>query len=70
MEKKISLAQRVIDEGKIIKENNFITPKGKYTIHIIEYELSVYFHKMLNDQVVECTRIGKRIFRVNLDFDK
>lgn len=39
--------------GEYLKVNNFLTIKGTYTVRIIKYEGSIYFHKMLNGKVVE-----------------
>lgn len=59
MIKKVSLAEDVLKYGNVIKINNFITQRGMYTIRIVEYENKVFFHKMLNGEVVECVNIGK-----------
>ena len=44
---------KMLQYGIILKQNTFDTNKGCYTIRIIEYEGSLYFHKMLNGNIVE-----------------
>lgn len=43
--------------GDYLKVNNLQTPLGYYTIRIIQYKGSIYFHKMKNGQVVEITKL-------------
>lgn len=50
---------RMLQEGLIIKSNTFDTAKGCYTIRIINYKGDLYFHKMLNGNVVELINLNK-----------
>ena len=59
--KRTSNADDSIRYGKVLLVNNFITERGFYTIRIVEYEKYVYFHKMLNGEVVEFKKIGKAV---------
>lgn len=49
---------RMLREGTIIKVNNFYTAKGCYTIRIVSYNGNLYFHKMLNGNVVEVVNLN------------
>lgn len=50
---------RMLQEGLIIKSNTFDTAKGCYTIRIVNYKGDLYFHKMLNGNVVELINLSK-----------
>lgn len=50
---------RILREGRILKANTFDTAKGCYTIRIINYKGDLYFHKMLNGNVVELVNLNK-----------
>lgn len=39
--------------GSTLKRNDFDTKKGFYTIRLIRYNGNIYFHKMLDNRVVE-----------------
>ena len=49
---------RMLREGTIIKVNHFDTAKGFYTIRIVSYNDKLYFHKMLNGNVVEVVNLN------------
>lgn len=49
----------MLREGVILKANTFETPRGCYTIRIILHEGILYFHKMLNGNVVEVINLDK-----------
>ena len=49
---------RILREGRILKANTFDTVKGCYTIRIIAYKGDMYFHKMLNGNVVEIVNLS------------
>lgn len=51
--RKHNFGQDLLRYGKIIKVNNFQTEKGYYTIRLISYKGSIYFHKMKNGVQVE-----------------
>lgn len=50
---------KLLHEGHILKANTFDTAKGCYTIRIISYKGNLYFHKMLNGNVVELVNLSK-----------
>ena len=50
---------RILREGHILKANTFDTAKGCYTIRIVSYKGDLYFHKMLNGNVVELINLSK-----------
>lgn len=50
---------KLLHEGHILKANTFDTAKGCYTIRIISYKGDLYFHKMLNGNVVELVNLNK-----------
>lgn len=50
---------RILREGRILKANTFDTAKGCYTIRIVSYKGDLYFHKMLNGNVVELVNLSK-----------
>lgn len=50
---------KLLHEGHILKANTFDTAKGYYTIRIINYKGDLYFHKMLNGNVVELVNLNK-----------
>lgn len=50
---------KLLHEGHILKANTFDTAKGCYTIRIISYKGNLYFHKMLNGNVVELVNLNK-----------
>lgn len=50
---------KLLHEGHILKANTFDTAKGCYTIRIISYKGNLYFHKMLNGNVVELINLSK-----------
>lgn len=50
---------KMLQEGLIIKSNTFDTAKGCYTIRIVSYKGDLYFHKMLNGNVVELINLSK-----------
>lgn len=50
---------KLLHEGHILKANTFDTAKGCYTIRIINYKGDLYFHKMLNGNVVELVNLNK-----------
>lgn len=52
---------RMLREGTIIKANTFDTAKGCYTIRIISYKGNLYFHKMLNGNIVELVNLTAQI---------
>ena len=49
---------RLLHDGTILKANTFYTAKGCYTIRIISHNDSLYFHKMLNGNVVEIVNLN------------
>lgn len=49
---------RMLREGTITKVNNFYTAKGCYTIRIVSYNGKLYFHKMLNGNLVEVVHLN------------
>lgn len=57
----LTLAERVQQEGTVVKENTFETNKGNYTIRIIKHVEQLYFHKTLNGQIVECVNLMKEV---------
>lgn len=50
---------KMLQEGLIVKSNTFDTAKGCYTIRIVNYKGDLYFHKMLNGNVVELINLSK-----------
>lgn len=52
------LGQDLLRYGKILKVNNFQTEKGYYTIRLISYEGTIYFHKMKNGVQVEIKKLN------------
>lgn len=50
---------KLLHEGHILKANTFDTAKGCYTIRIVSYKGDLYFHKMLNGNVVELINLSK-----------
>lgn len=50
---------KLLHEGRILKANTFDTAKGCYTIRIVSYKGDLYFHKMLNGNVVELINLSK-----------
>lgn len=50
---------KLLHEGHILKANTFDTSKGCYTIRIVSYKGDLYFHKMLNGNVVELINLSK-----------
>lgn len=50
---------KLLHYGDTIKANTFDTAKGCYTIRIINYKGDLYFHKMLNGNVVELINLSK-----------
>lgn len=50
---------RILREGHILKANTFDTAKGCYIIRIVNYKGDLYFHKMLNGNVVELINLSK-----------
>ena len=55
--KKVSNAE-LLHYGELVKRNSFETIRGYYTIRIIKYKNSLYFHKMKNGQVVEIKKLS------------
>lgn len=52
---------KLLNYGDIIKANTFDTAKGCYTIRIISYKGNLYFHKMLNGNIVELVNLTAQI---------
>ena len=52
---------KMLQKGILIKSNTFDTAKGCYTIRIISYKGNLYFHKMLNGNIVELVNLTAQI---------
>lgn len=50
---------KAVRHGKIIKQQNFPTEKGVYTISLVRYNDNIYFYKQLNEKIVECCNLNK-----------
>lgn len=55
----------MLREGTTLKSNTFCTPKGYYTVRIVFYRGNLYFHKMLNGNVVEIINLNDLCKRQN-----
>lgn len=51
--------QNVTANGKLLKQNTFITEMGTYRISIYLYKGYVIFFKTRNDNLVECAILAK-----------
>lgn len=51
--------QNVTANGKLLKQNTFITEMGTYRISIYLYKGHVIFFKTRNDNLVECSILAK-----------
>ena len=48
-----------INEGEIVKNQQFVTEKGTYDVILVRNGTDVYFYKYLNREMVECCNLTK-----------
>lgn len=46
--------------GKVVKMNNFDTPKGKYQIVLKMYNDDIYFFKYRDGVLLECSNLSEK----------
>lgn len=47
------------ENGEILIDNRFETPKGKYQIIISRHNSNLYFFKYRDETLLECQNLGK-----------
>lgn len=53
-----NFARNAIRYGKIIRRQDFETDRNFWTIRIVVYVGWIWYHRMLNGEMVECTRLA------------